>query len=317
MQKDENPFLYSNTNKRYYTYDYYLKTTFGGKIAKLPLDGLFTCPNRDGTCGVGGCIYCSERGSGDFSLAGLSIKEQIEEQKLNYQKKWNPTGYIAYFQSYTNTYGPIEKLKTLFEEALAQKDIVGLNIATRADCLSDETVAYLAELSKRTVLTIELGLQSSNDETAKTINRGHTFLDFQNGFNKLRNASDNIRIGVHIIFGLPNESENEMLQTIKDVAKLHPNEVKIHLLHVLKNTALATLYEQGTYTPMERQDYIQTVVKALPLLPADIVVGRLTGDGKKEDLLAPLWSQKKTTIVNDIDKELYRLKTCQGAESEG
>ena len=312
-QVEGNPFLHSDSNKRYYTYDYYLRKTFGGKCAKLPLDVGFTCPNIDGRCGRGGCIYCSDRGSGDFALgAGLSVAEQIRIQKELFARKWDVSRCIAYFQAHTNTYAPLPILREKYEEALAQEGIVGLNVATRADCLPPDVVDYLAELSHRTTLTVELGLQTSSDETAARINRGHSFADFCRGFESLRKASDNIQICVHLIFGLPGEDDAQMLQTVRDVAALHPDQVKIHLLHVLRGTALAKLYESGEYQPLDRDRYIRLVADALELLPPDTVIGRLTGDGKADDLLAPLWSRKKTTVINDVDKLLYARKSYQG-----
>ena len=312
-QAERNPFLYSDTNKRYHTYEYYLRHTFGGKCAKLPLDAGFTCPNKDGTCGVGGCIYCSDRGSGDFAPnAVLPIAEQIRLQKEMFSKKWDVSRCIAYFQAHTNTYAPLSVLREKFEEALAQEGIVGLNIATRADCLPDDVVGYLSELAERTVLTVELGLQSSNDETAERINRGHTFKAFCEGVARLRRASDKIQICVHVILGLPGEDDEAMLRTVRDVAALRPEQVKIHLLHVLKGTLLAELYEKGEYGPLERERYIRLVASSLELLPPETVIGRLTGDGAAEDLLAPLWSMKKTTVINDVDKLLYATDSFQG-----
>ena len=312
-QAQNNPFLHSDTNKRYYTYDYYLRQTFGGKCAKLPLDAGFTCPNMDGRCGRGGCIYCSDRGSGDFAPStNLSIAAQIAEQKAWFSRKWDVSRCIAYFQARTNTYAPLDVLKEKFEEALAEEGIVGLNIATRADCLEDDVVEYLAELSQRTVLTVELGLQTSCDKTAERINRGHTYADFCCGFSCLRKRAPQAKICVHLIFGLPDENDETMLKTVRDVAALHPDQVKLHLLHVLRGTRLARLYEAGEYRPLERERYIRLVADALELLPPDVVIGRLTGDGAKDDLLAPLWSCKKTTVINDIDKLLYQRNSWQG-----
>lgn len=314
-QISENPFPYSDTNKRYHTYDYYLRTVFGGKVAKLPLDGGFTCPNLDGTCGSTGCIYCSERGSGDFApAANLPIATQIRMQKERYAQKWDTSRCIAYFQARTNTYAPVEVLRKQFEEALSQDGIVGLNIATRPDCLPPCVLELLAELAEKTVLTVELGLQSSNDKTAKTIRRGHTFAQFCTGVEALKTVSPRIQIGAHVIFGLPGEGSAEMLQTVQDLIPLGIHQIKIHLLHVLRNTPLAALYESGAYFPLSRTDYIQTVVKALEILPPETVIGRLTGDGAREALLAPLWSVKKTTVLNDIDKLLYQQNTYQGAK---
>ena len=312
-QAEQNPFVHSDTNKRYYTYDYYLRRHFGGKCAKLPLDAGFTCPNIDGRCGHGGCIYCSDRGSGDFAQdALLPITEQIRMQKEIFSKKWDISRCIAYFQAHTNTYAPLSVLRACYEAALAEEESVGLNIATRADSLPPDVVAYLAELANRTTLTVELGLQSSNDETARRINRGHDFETFCKGVETLRAANPNIGIGVHIIFGLPEEDDATMLQTVRDVAALRPDMVKIHLLHVLRHTTLASLYEEGRYTPLEREHYIRLVADALELLPPETVIGRLTGDGKADDLLAPLWSRKKTTVINDIDKLLYQRGSYQG-----
>ncbi|MBE6633806.1 MAG: TIGR01212 family radical SAM protein [Ruminococcaceae bacterium] len=312
-QAETNPYPHSNSNKRYQTYDYYLRRTFGGKVAKLPLNGGFSCPNLDGTCGYGGCIYCSERGSGDFAPeASLSIAEQIARQKELYAKKWDVSRCIAYFQARTNTYAPAEVLRSRFEEALAQEGIVGLNIATRPDCLPREVLSLLAELAERTVLTVELGLQSSNDATARRINRGHTFAQFREGVEALRLASPRIGICAHLILGLPGEGREEMLQTVEDVAALEIPQVKLHLLHVLRGTALAEQYLAGDYLPLEREAYLELLADAIERLPTDTVICRLTGDGKAEDLLAPLWSKRKTTVVNDLDKLLYARGSYQG-----
>lgn len=312
-QAATNPYPNSDTNKRYCTYDYYLRHTHGAKCAKLPIDAGLTCPNIDGRCATGGCIYCSDRGSGDFAPdSHLSVREQIKRQRALYARKWDTTHCIAYFQAHTNTYAPLERLRALYEEALAEEGIVGINIATRADCLADDVVEYLAALAERTTLTVELGLQSSNDETARRINRGHTYRQFLEGYEKLRRASGKIQICVHIILGLPGESDADMLRTVRDVAALLPDQVKIHLLHVLRGTPLAAMYEKGLYEPLSRERYIALVADALELLPPDTVIGRLTGDGKADDLLAPLWSMKKTTVINDIDKLLYARDAWQG-----
>lgn len=316
-QAQTNPFPYSDTNKRYHTYDYYLRRTFGGKCAKLPLDAGFTCPNIDGRCGHGGCIYCSGRGSGDFAPdAILPIREQIAEQKAAFAKKWDTSRCIAYFQAHTNTYAPTAVLREKFEEALAQTGIVGLNIATRADCLEDETVEYLAALAERTTVTVELGLQSSSDETAKLINRGHTFAEFVMGYQKLRRASEKIQICVHLILGLPGEDDARMMQSVRDVAALRPDQVKLHLLHVLRGTQLAAMHARGEYEPLERERYIRLVADALELLPPETVIGRLTGDGAQDALIAPDWSRKKTTVINDIDKLLFERDSWQGKRME-
>ena len=312
-QKECNPYPYSDSNKRYQTYDYYLKRTFGGKVAKLPLDGGFSCPNLDGTCGTGGCIFCSGRGSGDFApSAVLPIAEQIAVQKRLFSKKWDVSRCLAYFQARTNTYAPVRVLREKFEEALAQEGIVGINIATRPDCLPPDTVAYLAELAERTAVTVELGLQSSNDETAKRINRGHTFGQFCEAVDRLRHASGGIRICAHVIFGLPGEGRDEMLRTVRDMAELNIHEIKLHLLHVLRGTALGETYLSGNYRPLEREEYIGLLADALELLPPETVICRLTGDGPSSDVLAPLWTKNKRAVLAAIDKYLAANDLCQG-----
>ncbi|MBO5845167.1 MAG: TIGR01212 family radical SAM protein [Clostridia bacterium] len=312
-QRSENPYKFTDSNKRYYTYDYYLRKTFGGKCAKIPIDAGFSCPNIDGRCGIGGCIYCSARGSGDFAESALlSISEQYEITRKKLSSKWSVNRCIPYFQAHTNTYAPTEVLREKFEEALALDGVVGLNIATRADCLEDSTVEYLAQVAERTVLTVELGLQTSDDRVARIINRGHSFADFCAGYEKLRRASDKINICVHIIFGLPEEEREGMLRTVKDVAALRPDQVKIHLLHVLRGTPLAELYLEGKYTPLEKQEYVALVADAIELLPSDTVVARLTGDGMADELLAPEWSRRKVSVINDIYKLLYERSSFQG-----
>ena len=312
-QAQRNPYPYSDTNKRYYTYDYFLKQTFGGKVAKLPLDAGFTCPNIDGTCAHGGCIYCSDKGSGDFApQPEIPIKEQLEMSRAMISGKWKTDKVIPYFQAHTNTYAPIEVLREKYEQALAYPGAVGMNLATRADCLAPDVVAYLAEIAQRTYLTVELGLQTSNDQTAALINRGHNFEAFVKGFRALRAASPDIHICIHVILGLPGENEQMMLQTIRDVAKLHPDQIKIHLLHVIKDTVMANMYLCGEYEPMAMPDYVRIVSNALTLLPPDIVIARLTGDGAPDALLAPDWSRKKTIVINEIDKYMYQNDLYQG-----
>ena len=312
-QKDTNPYPLSDSHKRYQTYDYWLKKTFGGKCAKIPLDGGFTCPNMDGKCGVGGCIYCSSRGSGDFAAsADLPLKIQYDTQRQRLAGKWPTDRCIPYFQARTNTYAPIDVLREKFEEVLTFDGVVGLSIATRADCLPQETVDYLANLAERTVLTVELGLQTVHDQTAMSINRGHSFADFVDGYTRLTRASSKINTCIHMILGLPGEDISMMLYSMRVIARLRPTMVKLHLLHVLRGTALGEMYEQNLYTPMTREDYVAAVVKCLEVLPPETVVARLTGDGNGKELLAPLWSIKKMAVINDIDKRMYRENTWQG-----
>lgn len=312
-QSQINPFSNSDSNKRYYTYDYFLKRTYGGKCAKIPLDAGFSCPNMDGTCGVGGCIYCSSRGSGDFAAsATLPIAEQYEITRQKLSNKWSVERTIPYFQARTNTYAPLDKIKEKFESALECPGVVAMNVATRADCLPDDVVEYLSELADRVDLTVELGLQTVHDSTAELINRGHNFAKFVEGYEKLRQANPKIRICVHIIFGLPGENDEMMMQTAKVVGKLLPDMVKIHLLHVIRETELAKWYKSGEYIPLERERYISLVANALQYFSSDTVIARLTGDGLGEDLLAPDWSRKKTTVINDIDKYLFANDMWQG-----
>ena len=316
-QRSENPYVNTDSNKRYFTYDYYLRRTFGGKVAKIPLDIGLTCPNIDGRCGVGGCIYCSGRGSGDFAASPtLSVQEQYEITREKLSSKWKTEKCIPYFQAHTNTYAPTEFLRKRFEEALALRGAVGMNIATRADCLPDDVCSLLAELAEKTLITVELGLQSSSDKTAELINRGHSFEDFISGYQRLREASDKINICVHIIFGLPGESRYDMLKTVRDVAAMAPEQVKIHLLHVIRGTVMADMYERGEYTPLTKEEYVSLVADAIELLPTDTVVARVTGDGMGEDLLAPDWSRKKVSVINDIDKLLYERGSWQGKNSK-
>ena len=317
-QKDINPFVNSDSNKRYYTYDYYLKKTFGGKCMKIPLDAGFTCPNIDGRCSVGGCIYCSPRGSGDFAAESvIPVSEQFEIVKNQLSSKWKTDKYIPYFQAHTNTYAPLCVIREKVESVMGKEGVVALNIATRADCLENDVVAYLGELAERTVLTVELGLQTVHDGIALAINRGHTYADFLEGYNKLRAASDKINICIHLIFGLPGEDREMMLESVREVARLEPEQVKFHLLHVIRGTRLGEIYEGGGYTPMEMDDYVDVVCEALTYLPPDTVVGRVTGDGMQSELLAPDWSRKKTVVINNVDKKMFAEGLWQGKEWAG
>lgn len=314
-QASQNPFKYSDTNKRYYTYEYYLRTTFSEKCAKITLDCGFTCPNIDGTVGYGGCIYC---GSGSRSVNCRELKNIREQYSLGIemaQKKWKVNKFIPYMQAYTNTHTSLDNLRKIVSEIASFENAVMLDIATRADCLENEKILFLKEVAKKLPVTIELGLQSSNDETAKIINRGHDFATFVDCFNRIRELAPEIKIGIHIINGLPNEKYEDMIKTARDVAKLHPNLVKIHLLHVIEGTRLAKMYKNGEYVSLNRDFYIQTVCDQIELLPSDIVIERLTGDGIGEGLLAPEWSRKKTTVINDIDKELFKRNSFQGRKN--
>ncbi len=285
-----------------------MRQVFGKKACKIPIDGGFTCPNRDGKCGYGGCTFCSSKGSGEFTGGReLSVSEQIERGAEMMHKKWRNAVLIPYFQSYTGTYAPIERLKGLYGEALSHPLSSGICIATRADCITDEISDYLHELAKDNFLMLELGLQTVHDQTAKRINRCHTFDDFLQGYEKVKD----LFVCVHLINGLPGESGEMMLETAKRVARLQPSAVKLHLLHVIRNTVMAEQFERGELSEMSLEDYVGTVCDQLEVLPAETVIERVTGDGAEADLIAPLWSKKKLVIQNEIDKELFRRGSYQ------
>lgn len=314
--KQENPFKYSDTNKRYHTYDYYLKHKYGKKCRRIPLDGGFTCPNRDGSRGFGGCAFCSASGSGDFTAScKKSITEQYNEISKSLSSKWDDSAMnIPYFQSYTGTYAPTKVLKAKYEEALLIPNIAELSIATRADCLEDETLIYLEKLSERVNVMLELGLQSVHDVTCEKMNRGHSYAEFSEGYARVRALAPSVSVCIHLIFGLPGEDKSMMLESVNKVARLKPDAVKLHLLHVIKNTRLADMYSNSEFEAMTLEDYAETVVSALELLPPETVVLRVTGDGKPDDLIAPLWSLKKFVVMNTIDKLMAQKNTYQGAK---
>ena len=300
-------------NKRYHTWNYYLRQKFGEKIFKVSLNAGFTCPNVDGTLGYGGCIYCSREGSGDFAgNPNDNLRKQFDEIKAMMLKKWPNAKYIGYFQAFTNTYAPLEVLKERYETVLGFEDVIGLSISTRPDCLPDDVVDYLAELNERTNLWVELGLQTIHDETSDIINRGHTYQDFLDGFKKLKDR--NIKTVVHIINGLPGEDKEMMIQTAKAVADMGADGIKIHLLHIIKDTPLRDFLNNGQIVPMEQEEYINLVCDQLEILPEEMVIHRLTGDGKRDELLAPLWSLKKWEVLNRIDDEMKRRGTFQGSK---
>ena len=302
----------AENGKRYLSQNDYLRKRFGGKVMKVSLNGGFTCPNRDGTKGVGGCIYCSESGSGDFAgNPSMSVTEQFEAVRAPLMKKWRDCSlFIPYFQAGTNTYAPLPQLKALFEEALSLKNVCGLAVSTRPDCISEETADYLAEISRRTYLTVELGLQTVHDKTAALINRCHTYADFLNGFEMLH--SRGINVCVHLINGLPFESREMMLETVRRVSQLPVHSIKLHLLHIIRGTRLADMYERGEFPAMELDEYVSLICDQLEMIPPDVIIQRLTGDGAKDDLIAPLWSLKKFCVLNEIDKEMRRRDSFQG-----
>lgn len=299
-------------DKPYYSLNYFLKQKFGEKVMKITLDGGFTCPNRDGKIAFGGCTFCTDRGSGEF--AGnkfLSITDQFKEQKSMMKNKWNSNKYIAYFQAYTNTYGKIEYLKKIYDEALKQSGVVGLSIGTRPDCLSNEIIDLLSYYNEKTFLTVELGLQTSNDKTGKLINRGHDSKCFEEGVYRLREK--NINVVTHVIFGLPNETQKDMLNTVKFSNNLDIQGIKYHLLYIVKNTKLYKDYlkDPSIYT-LTKDSYIEILCNAISITKPNIVIHRITGDGKREDIITPLWSIKKWELLNSIHSYLKKNNIYQG-----
>lgn len=306
-----NPFPYSDNNKRYHTLDYFYKQKFHSKVFKVSLNAGFTCPNKDGTKGYGGCIYCSKSGSGEF--AGEKEKDlvtQFEDIKNILLKKWPHSKYIGYFQANTNTYAPVDILKEKYETILNLPNVVGLNIATRPDAISKECYDYLEELSQKTYLTVELGLQTIHEKTAQLINRCHDLKTFEESVKELRNR--NINVVVHIINGLPYETKEDMVETVQYLNSLDIQGIKIHMLSILKDTALEKLFQKEHFKVLTKEEYIDIVVTQLEYLRPEIVINRITGDPKESDLIEPNWLVKKFCVLNDIDKELVKRETYQG-----
>lgn len=291
--------------RRFLSFNDYFKYKFNGKVVKLSLDAGCTCPNRDGNISNRGCIFCSEKGSGDFAASReYSINEQIKSQKILLSKKWNSNKYIAYFQNFTNTYGDINYLKNLYNEIIKNEEIIGLSIATRADCLDDEVMKMLVELNKKTFLWVELGMQSINEKSIDFINRGYSHEIFNENIKKLKN--NNIRFLTHIIFGLPDENYEDMIKTVNYVRDIHPFGVKFHSLYIQNDSPLAKYYLENPFNLISKEDYINIVCDAIEILPKDIVIHRLTGDPDREKLIAPLWTKDKLSVISSIDKELKR-----------
>ena len=310
-----NNFKYTFNEKRYHTFNYYLKTKYNCKVSKVILDAGFTCPNRDGSKGYGGCIFCSEKGSGDSNIAlQESLIKQYEENKIVMDNKWPNGLYIPYFQSFSNTYGPLEKIKNMLEPFIHMDEVCEISIATRCDCLENDVIEYLNLLTDIKPIWLELGLQTSNDKTGEYLNRGYNFSDFKDALDRL--SKTNIKVCIHVLNGLPHETIDDMLNTVKDIKDLKFDAIKIHMLHVLKNTVLGKQYINEPFNIISREEYIELVVKQLELLRPEVVVERLTGDPIKQDLLAPDWVLNKTTILNDIDKLMRKLDTYQGSEYE-
>ena len=297
--------------KRYHSLNYFLRNKYGEKIYKIPLDGGFTCPNRDGKVAKGGCTFCSSHGSGDFAGSRiLTITEQFDDRKKVMEKKWNKGKYIAYFQAYTNTYAPLHELKHCFQPFMERKDVLALSIATRADCLEDDKLAYLHSLCKEKDIWIELGLQSIYDQTAQHCNRGHTYAQFLDCLQRL--AKTDIKVAVHLINSLPYETTDMMLESAKALATLPIHALKLHMLHIMQDTQMATEYENQPFPLLSLEDYVDIVIRQLEVLPPEMIIQRLTGDGVKELLIAPTWTLHKVNVLNTIDKEMKRRNTWQG-----
>lgn len=312
-QVSSNPFKFTDTNKRYHTYDYYLRHTFGGKCAKITLDAGLSCPNIDGKCGTGGCIYCSGGSASRTVDSLLFLKEQYHAQIDGASAKWKGlVGFIPYLQAYSNTYTSPDNLRKILDDVSSLEGAVAVDIATRADCLEDEKIEILRALSEKIPVTLELGLQSSDDETARVINRGHTYEVFVDAFMRVRKSAPRVKIAVHIINGLPGENHEKMMKTAHSLALLKPDIIKIHLLHIIEGTPLAKMYKDSLYTPLSLDEYVKIVCDQLEVLPCECVIERVTGDGQRDTLLAPLWSLKKTVVINEIDKELFRRNSYQG-----
>lgn len=304
-------FKYTLDNKRYHTLNYYYQTKFNSKVFKISLNAGFSCPNIDGTVGTGGCIYCSKIGSGEYAGdVNDDLITQFNSIKEILHKKWPNGKYIGYFQAHTNTYAPINILKEKFETILKLDNVIGLSIATRPDSISEECYEYLNELNKRTFLTVELGLQTIHESTSKLINRCHTLECFNECVKRLR--SYNINVVVHIINGLPYETKDMMIETVKYLNNLDIQGIKIHMLSILKKTKLELMYKEKPFHMLTKEEYIDIVCDQLEYLRPEIVINRITADPKIDDLVEPDWLIKKFCVLNDIDKELLKRNTYQG-----
>lgn len=302
-------FKYTLDNKRYHTFNYFLKNKFGCKVFKVPLDAHASCPNVKN----GGCIFCKNSSKSNITDSSLSLEKQYEQEVLLLNKKWPNAKHIIYFQTGSNTFMDINEFKNNVESLLEKENVVGLSIATRSDVISDEYLNYFEKLNKRTFLTIELGLQSSNDNTLKLINRGHDSKNFEIMVKKLHELG--IFVVAHIINGLPYETKEDMINTIKFLNDLNIDAVKIHMLHILKDTKLANMYEKQKFHLLTKEEYIDVVISQLEFLKDTVVIERITGDPIKEDLIEPKWLIKKFCLLNDIDKEMVKRNTYQGKKN--
>lgn len=302
-------FEFTLDNKRYHTLNYFYRTVFGKKMYKAVIDCGFTCPNIDGSKGTGGCIFC-DGGSGYFTNKNITVTEQLSAESERIFRKNGAVPLIAYFQANTNTYAPADQLEKLYREALDFPNVDGISVGTRADCLSDDVIALLCELNKRTFLTVELGMQSVHENTIEKINRCCTHSEFLKGYNKLK--ENGIRVCLHIINGLPGETSEMMIETARQTAKLLPDGVKLQMLHVIKGTRLAEMFANNEISLLSRDEYIDIIVRQLEVLPPETVIERITGDGDKSKLIAPMWSADKIAVLGGIDKALAMKDTWQG-----
>ena len=303
-------------DKPYHSLDYELKRQFGQKIYKVSLDGGMSCPNRDGTVGTGGCTFCSQGGSGEFAVGRIGypdVWEQIEQAKIRVHRKISGEGkYIAYFQSYTNTYAPVDYLRTLFERAITHPDIVALSVGTRPDCLGDEVVALLKELNGQKPVWVELGLQTIHEKTAERIHRGYRLEVFEDAYRRLKEAG--LTVVVHVILGLPGETKEEMLETVDYLGKIPVDGIKLQLLHILKGSQMAAEYEKNPFSLMELEEYLDLILTCVARLPQSVVIHRLSGDGAKALLIGPAWSANKKLVLNRMMQKFRENGIFQGCQ---
>lgn len=297
-------------DKAYNSLNFFLRQKFGEKVFKISLDAGFSCPNRVGEAGYGGCIFCSARGSGDFAGTCENLREQFFEVREMMNKKWKQGKYIGYFQAYTNTYAPVEELREKYYSILEIDDVVGLAIATRPDCLPEDVLDLLSEINKKTYLWVELGLQTIHENTAELINRGYRLETYINAVNKLKKR--NIDVVTHVILGLPGENRRDMLETVDFIANTGTQGIKLHLLHLMKGTRMVKLYEEGRLNFLDQNEYVNLVVDAIERLPENMVIHRLTGDSPRSTLIGPMWSLKKWEVLNSIDDCFKYRDTWQG-----
>lgn len=296
--------------KRYNSLNFYLRQKFSEKVFKVSLDAGFTCPNRDGKISRGGCIFCSAQGSGDFTGESRDLVQQFHEGVAMMKKKWKCGKYIGYFQAYTNTYAPVNELREKYERILNIDGVVGIAIATRPDCLDDDVLDLLSELNQKTFLWVELGFQTSNDATAKIINRGYERKVYDEAVKNLKGRG--IKVVTHVIFGLPGESREDMINTVKYVAGTGTWGIKFHLLYLMQGTKLVDFYNGGRLKFLEMDEYVNLIVRSIEMLPKDMVIHRLTGDSPRKLLIGPMWSLRKWEILNAIDDELAKQDVWQG-----